>query len=79
MSNANMTSAAPRRSQIFELAARAGLDPRTARKVLERGISALRGVADRERAAEALRELGIEVPHVVARDDGGDLVTMRDR
>lgn len=67
------------RALVFLLAAKAGLDPRTAKKVLERGVTALHGLAARERTVAALHELGIEVPHVVARDDGGDLVAMRNR
>lgn len=57
MSNTDNT---PSRADCLRLAAEIGVDPRTARRALERGPDALRSIADRERARDAIPRLGLD-------------------
>lgn len=47
------------RAATLLLAAKAEIDPRTARRALERGVAAIHGEVVRERAARAMNELGL--------------------
>lgn len=55
-----MSSGKPTRTLVLQLAARAAVDPRSARKAILEGPDAVRGMPG-ERCAEAMRELGISV------------------
>lgn len=48
------------RSTVLTFAGRAGIDPRTARRILEEGVDAVRVEAIRERAARVLEEMGLK-------------------
>lgn len=47
------------RAAAFILAAKAEIDPRTARRALERGALAIHGEVVRERTSRAMDELGL--------------------
>lgn len=49
------------RATTMIFAAKAGIDPRTAARILAEGLTAVRGFDLRERAARAAREMGIEL------------------
>jgi hypothetical protein len=55
------TSLHIRRADVLRLAAEIGIDPRTAQRALEHGPDALRAIADRERARDAIARLGLRV------------------
>lgn len=54
--------------QALELAVRADVDPRTAKKALEQGVGAVRGRAG-ERVRDALAEMGIQPDPAAAKGE----------
>ena len=49
------TRASPTRAEVLDVAARAQVDPRTARKAMTQGVESVKGEAARERLRAALR------------------------
>ncbi len=54
------------RSTRLMFAGKADIDPRTARRILEVGLSAVRNESIRERASRAAADLGIVLPSAAA-------------
>jgi predicted DsbA family dithiol-disulfide isomerase len=49
------------RGDILRLAAEAGLDPRTVKRALERGVEKMQAAVDKERIRAAAVKLGIKI------------------
>jgi hypothetical protein len=51
----------PDRETLLKLAGASGLDPRTVKRALERGVDSLRAEVDRERLRNAAAKIGIQI------------------
>lgn len=50
------------RADILRLAAETGLDVRTVKRAVDRGVESLRAEVDRERLKAAAEKLGVKLP-----------------
>ena len=61
-SSGGLAERVERRRKSYAIAARAGVDYRTAERALVRGLLCVRALADQQRVAAACAELGIVLP-----------------
>ncbi len=57
----------PTRADILRLAADTGLDPRTVKRAVDKGLGSIRAEVDRERLMAAATALGVRITCVQAR------------